>query len=206
MNRECILVLVDAGLSNPDITLQLLADDLSEALEVYERIFASDTVPARPFPLQTIMLSHESLPLPPDSSRPVRLYALSCTDNPDPTKAAEALTQLREQCNNKGVAWQGGAALPGGRLVAPCANGPRMGRMRRSQSETIDRLILAMRCGCSLSDLLANEQALAEHNPRTRKPCNTDTDIIVARCPVPFCIYNQVATFYESKRISRHES
>lgn len=192
-----LLALVDAGLSSPRETFQCLADDLEAALEVYERSYGNGSKP-QPCSLRTGMLSDEDATPLEGLPNATRIYALSCTDSPDAGDAVAALEQLRTQCAEAGLTWSGGVAIPGGRLVLPCSHGPRMGRMRRSRSEAIDRLVLAMRCGCSLADLMSSEQALSERNPRTRKPNDTDADILVARCPVPACLYYHVTAFYES--------
>lgn len=194
MNTDIVLALVDAGLSRPHATLQCLADDLTDALAAYEHYCGDGSRREHHRAVRAVMFADGGFSELGNLPESTRLYALSCTDEPDVGNAVEVLEQLGRHCVEHGITWSGGVAIPEGRLVVPCANGPRMGRMRRSRSETIDRLILAMRCDCSISDLQANDQALSERNPRTRKPHHPNGNILAARSPAPAFLYNRIVT------------
>ena len=145
-----------------------LADDLEEALGVYERTFAPQQpdgiAQARHIRVQRIM---PPIPSAAESTGPeeaariagafpghVRpLYALAVTDAYACTPAEHALMRL--------TAFVARPASPGrrilrggGALIEPCARGPRMGRMRRTRSERIDQLIAAIRSRRAVNDMI----------------------------------------------------
>lgn len=203
MDVSISLLLIDAGVSRPEETLGLVADDFIEALEVYEQTYARGDSEARAFTVQHVTLStgfdaHERLS---DVDEALPVYAIACTDDVDAGKAIEALERLENTCAGEGIPYKGGVAVAGGRLVAPCARGPRMGRMRRRCSEAIDRLILAVRSQCAVGQLL-NPSTFPKRDASGTEDANGASNTILATCPVPAFLYDVTARFYE-KRMTR---
>lgn len=173
--RETVHVAL-VGDQGSSAALDHFAHDLADALAAYEhlgfpgreRVFDLDLVS-----LRLDECAHDceqSLAGLPEASR---LYALAVTTGPTPQGPARALETLSKACEAHNVAWGGGVAIAGGELAALCATGPRMGRMRRAQSEAIDQLVLAIRTRSGLQEL----------------PDGPDTGIIAVPAPVPTCLY-----------------
>lgn len=156
--------------------LDHFARDLADALAAYERLGFSGRERAFDFVRASLTLDEcerdceQSLAGLPEASR---LYALAVTTEPTPQGPEHALGALAKACEAHDIAWGGGVAIAGDELAVLCAAGPRMGRMRRAQSEAIDQLILAIRTHSGLQEL----------------PDGPDTGIIVVPAPVPACLY-----------------
>ena len=58
--------------------------------------------------------------------------------------------RLREACEHRGLSWCGGIVACTGSGIAALRRSPRMGLLRRSFSEAMDRLVGAIRMGCSI--------------------------------------------------------
>ena len=195
---DITLALIDAGLAQPEATLRYLADDFEEALAVYERLGASAEFPARTFDVRRVMISANADTYdagPHDQGLQRRVYAIACTDDVSPASAVRTLEEFALSLT-KEDGWSGGVAIAGGRLVASAAHTPRMGYFRRSQSEAIDQLILAVRSSCALGDLA---DARAPRGTWRKSPQAEGKDIIVARCPVPAFAYPALARHFEQK-------
>lgn len=192
------LALLDAGLNDPEVTLAHLADDLEEALDAYER-FATRSAWGTPggtrrFRVERVPLGASgpkapieqilgpTAPLAPSLTAPRRLiYAIAASDDASCAPAVSALEALERSCAPHDIAWGGGVAIGGGRLILPFAHHPRMGFMRRARSERLDELIAAIRSGCSVSAL----------------PDGAPTGVIAARCPVPAPLYPLISQLAE---------
>ena len=65
-------------------------------------------------------------------------------------QAHVAVGRLREACEHRGLSWCGGVTVCTGAGIAALRRSPRMGLLRRSLSEAIDKLVGAVRMGCSV--------------------------------------------------------
>lgn len=65
-------------------------------------------------------------------------------------QAHVAVGRLREACEHRGLSWCGGVTVCTGAGVAVLRRSPRMGLLRRPFSEAIDKLVGAVRMGCSV--------------------------------------------------------
>lgn len=61
-----------------------------------------------------------------------------------------AVGRLREACEHRGLSWCGGVIVCTGAGVAVLRRSPRMGLLRRPFSEAMDKLVGAIRMGCSI--------------------------------------------------------
>ena len=195
---DITLALIDAGLAQPEVTLRHLADDFEEALAVYEQHGASVEYPARAFTVHRVMVSGDSRGY--EDIRSVdlqgRVYAIACTDDADASSAVRALEAFADRISQEDGIWSGGIAIAGGRLVAGTAHTPRMGKLRRPQSEAIDQLILAVRSSCALGDFV---DAQTSRNARREGSSAGDGGIVISRCPVPTFAYPALARHIEQK-------
>ena len=67
------------------------------------------------------------------------------------TEGAHILVErLREACELRKLTWCGGAAICAGSGIAALRHSPRMGLLRRPFSEAMDKLVGAVRMGCSI--------------------------------------------------------
>ncbi|WP_373580572.1 hypothetical protein [Collinsella aerofaciens] len=67
------------------------------------------------------------------------------------TEGAHMLVErLREACELRKLTWCGGAAICAGSGIAALRHSPRMGLLRRPFSEAMDKLVGAVRMGCSI--------------------------------------------------------
>ena len=67
------------------------------------------------------------------------------------TEGAHILVErLREACELRKLTWCGGAAICAGSGIAALRHSPRMGLLRRPFSEAMDKLVGAVRMGCSV--------------------------------------------------------
>ena len=70
---------------------------------------------------------------------------------PESAKQAHVVVEhLREACEHRGLSWCGGVTVCTGAGVAVLRRSPRMGLLRRPFSEAIDKLVGAVRMGCSV--------------------------------------------------------
>lgn len=58
--------------------------------------------------------------------------------------------RLREACEHRGLSWCGGITVCTGAGIAALRHSPRMGLLRRPFSEAMDKLVGAVRMGCSI--------------------------------------------------------
>ena len=58
--------------------------------------------------------------------------------------------RLREACELRKLTWCGGVAICAGSGIAALRHSPRMGLLRRPFSEAMDKLVGAVRMGCSI--------------------------------------------------------
>lgn len=58
--------------------------------------------------------------------------------------------RLREACEHRGLSWCGGITVCTGAGIAALRRSPRMGLLRRPFSEAMDKLVGAVRMGCSI--------------------------------------------------------
>lgn len=79
-----------------------------------------------------------------------RIYAISCSSTTDRSVSREHLMHLMRACEKARCTWSGGLALNDAAAIAAQTCAPRMGILRRTRSEAIDRLIMAVRCGIPL--------------------------------------------------------
>lgn len=171
------------GDSGSHAALDHFARDLADALAAYERLGfpgrerTFDFIRTSPTLDECERAGEQNLAGPPKAAR---LYALAVTTDSTPQGPEHALETLSKACEAHGVAWGGGVAVAGGELAALSAAGPRMGRMRRAQSEAIDQLILAIRTHSGLQEL----------------PDGPDTGIIAVPAPVPACLYGPALKLY----------
>lgn len=75
------------------------------------------------------------------------VYALASDDTDDAKDALRALDALKDACNERGLSWRGGLAVPCRAWYEAHMAKPRMGSARRSLSEATDDVVLALRCG-----------------------------------------------------------
>lgn len=75
------------------------------------------------------------------------VYALAYDDTEDAKDALRALDALKKVCNELGLSWRGGLAIPCRAWYEMHMAKPRMGSARRSLSEATDDIVLALRCG-----------------------------------------------------------
>ena len=75
------------------------------------------------------------------------VYALASDDTEDAKDALRDLDVLKDACNEQGLSWRGGLAVPCRAWYEARMSKPRMGGARRSLSEATDGIVLALRCG-----------------------------------------------------------
>ena len=79
-----------------------------------------------------------------------RVYVVVQAGCGSPERAHTVVGHLREACERRGLSWCGGVTVCTGAGVAVLRRSPRMGLLRRPFSEAIDKLIGAVRMGCSV--------------------------------------------------------
>lgn len=79
-----------------------------------------------------------------------RLYAIIETSGTDPEDARVTLASLQDAARELSLAWGGAAVLATADKTAELCDSPRMGALRRPFSEAIDKLVGAVRMGCSI--------------------------------------------------------
>ena len=79
-----------------------------------------------------------------------RVYVVIQGDSGSPERARDAAENLRKACDLRELSWCGGVIAYAGSGVAALRHSPRMGLLRRPFSEAIDKLVGAIRMGCSI--------------------------------------------------------
>lgn len=120
-----------------------------------------------------------------------RVYVVVQADCGSPERAHTVVGHLREACERRGLSWCGGIVVCTGTGIAALRHSPRMGLLRRPFSEAIDKLVGAVRMGCSVE----HAQRLGGGNA-----ANVDADGMVCAEPaVPAPIWRGVL-----KRLGAH--
>lgn len=79
-----------------------------------------------------------------------RVYVVVQADRESPERAHTVVGHLREACERRGLSWCGGIVVCTGTGIAALRHSPRMGLLRRPFSEAMDKLVGAVRMGCSI--------------------------------------------------------
>lgn len=120
-----------------------------------------------------------------------RIYVIAQAAYGSAEQAHVAVGRLREACEHRGLSWCGGVIVCTGAGIAALRRSPRMGLLRRSLSEAIDKLVGAVRMGCSVE----HAQRLGGGNAGS-----VDTDGMArARPAVPALIWRAII-----KRLGAH--
>ena len=124
-------------------------------------------------------------------SMETRIYVIVQAAYGSAEQAHVAVGRLREACEHRGLSWCGGVTVCTGAGVAVLRRSPRMGLLRRPFSEAIDKLVGAVRMGCSVE----HAQRLGGGNAD-----DVDTDGMArARPAVPALIWRAII-----KRLGAH--
>ena len=79
-----------------------------------------------------------------------RVYVAVQAGCGSPERAHTVVGHLREACERRGLSWCGGIVVCTGAGIAALCRSPRMGLLRRPFSEAMDKLVGAVRMGCSV--------------------------------------------------------
>lgn len=79
-----------------------------------------------------------------------RVYAVIRATQEGAEQARGAAVRLHKACERQGQLWCGGVAICAGSGIAALRHSPRMGLLRRPFSEAMDKLVGAVRMGCSV--------------------------------------------------------
>ena len=79
-----------------------------------------------------------------------RVYIVVQAGCGSPERAHTVVGHLREACERRGLSWCGGIVVCTGAGIAALCRSPRMGLLRRPFSEAMDKLVGAVRMGCSV--------------------------------------------------------
>lgn len=79
-----------------------------------------------------------------------RVYAIIQAAQEGAEQARGAAVRLHKACERQGQLWCGGVAICAGSGIAALRRSPRMGLLRRPFSEAMDKLVGAVRMGCSV--------------------------------------------------------
>ena len=79
-----------------------------------------------------------------------RVYAVIRAAQEGAEQARGAAVRLHKACERQGQLWCGGVVICAGSGIAVLRRSPRMGLLRRPFSEAIDKLVGAVRMGCSI--------------------------------------------------------
>ncbi|RGK24491.1 hypothetical protein [Collinsella sp. TF12-2AT] len=79
-----------------------------------------------------------------------RVYAMIQAAQEGAEQARGAAVRLHKACERQGQLWCGGVVICAGSGIAALRRSPRMGLLRRPFSEAIDKLVGAVRMGCSI--------------------------------------------------------
>ena len=147
--------------------LEFLLWDLQDAIAAYARL--SDTVLPHPVDLKAddagaadgmvlavddafddeAMIAVEQI-LDRFGSTGTRVYAVIRAAQEGAEQARGAAVRLHKACERQGQLWCGGVVVCAGGGVAALRHSPRMGLLRRPFSEAMDKLVGAVRMGCSI--------------------------------------------------------
>lgn len=120
-----------------------------------------------------------------------RVYVVVQAGCGSPERAHTVVGRLREACERRGLSWCDGVVICAGSGIAALRHSPRMGLLRRPFSEAMDKLVGAVRMGCSVE----HAQRLGGSNA-----ANVDVDGMVCAEPaVPAPIWRGVL-----KRLGAH--
>ncbi len=120
-----------------------------------------------------------------------RVYAMIQAAQEGAEQARGAAVRLHKACERQGQLWCGGVVICAGSGIAALRRSPRMGLLRRPFSEAMDKLVGAVRMGCSVK----HAQRLGGGNA-----ANVDADGMVCAEPaVPAPIWRGVL-----KRLGTH--
>lgn len=120
-----------------------------------------------------------------------RIYAVVQTVPENTGRAGAVVGRLRKACEHRGLSWCGGVTVCTGAGIAALRRSPRMGLLRRPFSETIDKLVGALRMGCSVE----HAQRLGGGNAD-----DVDTDGMVYAEPAPPAPIWRIAMKYLGSR------
>ena len=158
-----------AYISIPDSAdLEFLLWDLQDAIAAYARL--SGTALPRPVDLGTddassvtdgIVFAVEDTPngkamavveqtLDCLGGAETRVYVAVQAAYGSAEQAHVVVGRLREACEHRGLSWCGGITVCTGAGIAALRRSPRMGLLRRPFSEAMDKLVGAVRMGCSV--------------------------------------------------------
>ena len=79
-----------------------------------------------------------------------RVYAVTRAAQEGAEQARGAAVRLHKACERQGQLWCGGVVICAGSGIAALRHSPRMGLLRRPFSEAMDKLVGAVRMGCSI--------------------------------------------------------
>ena len=79
-----------------------------------------------------------------------RVYAVIRAAQEGSEQARGAAVRLHKACERQGQLWCGGVVICAGSGIAALRHSPRMGLLRRPFSEAMDKLVGAVRMGCSI--------------------------------------------------------
>lgn len=79
-----------------------------------------------------------------------RVYVVVQAGCGSPERVHTVVGHLREACERRGLSWCGGVVICAGSGIAALRRSPRMGLLRRPFSEAMDKLVGAVRMGCSV--------------------------------------------------------
>ena len=79
-----------------------------------------------------------------------RVYAVIRATQEGAEQARGAAVRLHKACERQGQLWCGGVVICAGSGIAALRHSPRMGLLRRPFSEAMDKLVGAVRMGCSI--------------------------------------------------------
>lgn len=148
--------------------LEFLLWDLQDAIAAYARL--SDTVLPHPVDLKAddadgvadgIVLAIEDMAddetltaieqtLEHFGGTGTRVYAVIRAARQGAEQARGTAVRLHKACERHDQLWCGGVAIYGGSGIAALRHSPRMGLLRRPFSEAMDKLVGAVRMGCSV--------------------------------------------------------
>lgn len=157
-----------AYISIPEsVDLEFLLWDLQDAIAAYARL--SGTALPRPIDLKAndagaadgivlavddafddeAMIAVEQI-LDRFGSTGTRVYAVIRAAQEGSEQARGAAVRLHKACERQGQLWCGGVVICAGSGIAALRRSPRMGLLRRPFSEAMDKLVGAVRMGCSV--------------------------------------------------------
>ena len=158
-----------AYISIPDSAdLEFLLWDLQDAIAAYAQL--SDTALPRPVALGTDnggstadgivfavenALNNEAMSVVEQAldclgGTETRVYVVVQAGCGSPEREHTVVGHLREACERRELSWCGGIVICTGAGIAALCRSPRMGLLRRPFSEAMDKLVGAVRMGCSV--------------------------------------------------------